>query len=308
MNVSVVVSTYNRCAMLAKCICSLLQQKTNGLQYEVIIVNNNSTDRTAETVASHAHNDARIRGLFECQQGVSFGRNTGIRAAKAELIAFCDDDVYVAGNWLQAIYDALLRYADADFVGGRVLPVWKVTPPAWISATLPPLALQDLGDKPQIVSFQNPRCLISACLGVRRQAFERSGLFDTKTQRVKDRIGSTEDSDWELKIFQNGGHGVYVPDPVCYCEVDPKRMSKSYHRRWHLGHGAFHAKGRRPEYEGGSWRLLDVPSFTYRQAIEHATMLAASLVRQKWAQAFEHETILLFCLGFIRERWKSRLL
>jgi glycosyltransferase involved in cell wall biosynthesis len=304
MDISVVMSTYNRCDLLDKDIEALLNQKTDGLEYEIIIVDNNSTDRTAEKVASYAQRDYRVRYVFEGRQGVAYGRNAGIAAARGDAIAFCDDDVFVAENWLQRMHEALLRYPEADFVGGKVIAVWKQPPPRWLMTKMAPLALQDYGEEPMRVSMENAVCLVSACLGIRRRALDKAGLFPLETQRVKDSVGSSEDYEWELEVWKYGGHGMYVPDIVCYCEVPASRLLKSYHRRWHLGHGKFNALGRRRDFEGGRWRFLDVPAFMYRQIAASAIRTAVYSLRHDWAAAFEQENYLFFYFGFIRERWK----
>lgn len=305
MDISVVLATYNRRHLLERSLEALLHQET-PLDYEIIVVDNNSTDGTADMVQAYAAGCARLRYVFEPRQGVAFGRNAGIDVARGSLIAFCDDDVWVAPDWLQQIYEGLLRFPEADFVGGKVVPIWKQTPPRWLKPDMPPLALQDRGDQPFPVSAENPVCLISACLGVRRRALERAGLFDPQTQRVKDGVGSTEDYDWELKIWRNGGHGMYVPDAICYCEVPQARMRKSYHRRWHLGHGKFNALARRREFDGPR-RLLDVPLFLYRQIVEAAVTTPICILTGKHNEAFERESYMLFCLGFIGQRWKTQL-
>lgn len=307
MDISVVMSTYNRCALLDQDIEALLNQKTDGLAYEVIIVDNNSTDKTAAKIASYAQRDSRLRYVFEGRQGVAYGRNAGIAAARADVIAFCDDDVYVSEDWIQRIHEALLRYPDAEFVGGKVLPVWQQPPPRWIMTKMGPLALQDYGEEPMRVSMENARCLVSACLGVRRRAFDKAGLFPLETQRVKDSVGSSEDYEWELEVWKYGGHGMYVPGIICYCEVPPSRLVKSYHRRWHLGHGKFNALARRRDFEGGRWRLLDVPAFVYRQILGAAVGTVAHSIKGNSAAAFEQENYLLFYFAFIRQRWKAQL-
>jgi glucosyl-dolichyl phosphate glucuronosyltransferase len=307
MDISVVMSTYNRCHLLDQDISALLEQTTNGLQYEIIIVDNNSTDRTAEKIAAYARQDSRIRYVFEGRQGVAYGRNAGIAAAQAGLIAFCDDDVYVANDWVQKMYDTLARYPAAEFVGGKVVPVWKQPPPKWLLSNMAPLALQDYGHQPMRVSMQNARCLVSACLGVRRRALDRAGLFPLATQRIKDSVGSSEDYEWELEVWKYGGHGMYVPDLICYCEIPASRLAKSYHRKWHLGHGKFNALARRRDFEGGRWRFLDVPAFVYRLFAAAALGTVIQTLRRNPAAAFEQENFLLFYFAFIKERWKSQL-
>lgn len=301
---SVVLPTYNRCGLLHQAISVLLNQEAAGLNYEVIVVDNNSTDATRRTVEFYASADRRLRYAFEQRQGVAYARNTGIQLARADVIAFCDDDVHVARDWVQNIHRAHMRFPDAGFVGGKVLPRWEQTPPKWLNATMPPLALQDRGEKPVVVSLQNPICLISASLGVRRRVFDCVGLFGPATQRVKAGIGSTEDYDWELKVWRNGGHGVYTPEIVCYCEVPPGRMQKAYHRRWHLGHGRFNAMARRAEFEGGR-QFCDVPFFLYRQLIQSAANMPKQLLAGAAAEAFEREAQVWFSLGFISHRWRN---
>jgi glucosyl-dolichyl phosphate glucuronosyltransferase len=78
-----------------------------------------------------------VKYVLEQQQGFSFARNAGIQVACADLIAFCDDDVYVAPDWVQKMYENLIRFPDADFVGGKVLPAWETEPPKWLGATCP---------------------------------------------------------------------------------------------------------------------------------------------------------------------------
>lgn len=307
MDISVVMSTYNRCDLLDQDLEALLAQKTNGLEYEIIVVDNNSTDKTAEKVASYASRDSRVRYIFEGRQGVAYGRNAGISAARADIIAFCDDDVYVASDWLQRMYDALQRYPDADFVGGQVVAVCKHPLPPWIDTKMAPLALQDYGQEPIRVSMEHQLCLVSACLGVRRATFQKVGLFPLETQRVKDSIGSSEDYHWEFEVWKSGGHGIYVPGIISYCEIPPSRLVKSYHRRWHLGHGKFNALGRRRDFEGGRWRFLDVPAFMYRQLAGSFVAMLSHTLKRNWPLAFEQENLVFFYLGFIRERWKEQL-
>lgn len=306
MDISVVLSTYNRCEVLHKALECLSVQQSCGVEYEIIVVDNNSTDNTHALVEIFRARDTRIRYLFEPCQGLSYGRNAGIRAARADAIVFTDDDVEVANDWIYRIHQALSQYPEADFIGGRVLPVVSGSLPAWAHTKMAPFALQDFGDQPVVVSSTNRRCLIGACLVARRRAIATAGLFSTETQRVKDRVGSTEDADWEAQVWSYGGHGVYVPDIIVHSQLPSERLTKRYHRKWHLGHGSFHAKVRRSELEGAR-QLFDVPLCVYRQAMESTIQLAALSLKRRTTQAFERENLLMFCIGFIAERWKTQL-
>jgi len=304
MDVSVILPTYNRCDLLPKALEKLLSQNATA-EYEVIVVNNNSTDQTQEIIEFFVQRDNRCRYVFEKKQGLSHARNAGVAVARAETVVFTDDDVEVRHDWIQQIHEAVLRYPDADYLGGRVSPLGSDSLPAWAHLNLAPFGLQELGDEPFRVSKDRPRCLIGACLICRRRAFDKAGLFNPETQRVKDGVGSTEDADWESKVWEYGGHGMYVPQIVCFTPLSESRLQKAYHRKWHAGHGKFNAKARRDEWSGKSRNLLDIPTYMYRQLIEAALKGAIASAKGKRAEAFEHECNFLFCVGFIRERWSS---
>ena len=123
---SVIMSTYNRGALLEDAIRSMLAQHAAITPpFELIVVDNNSTDNTREIVLDRfARVDPRVQYLFESQQGLSYARNAGIRAARAPLVAFIDDDVRAQPDWVAAIARAFDEHPDADVVGGRVLPIW----------------------------------------------------------------------------------------------------------------------------------------------------------------------------------------
>src|SRR5207249_4997559 len=116
--VSVIMSTYNRGELLDDAVRSVLAQRVDSTPpFELIVVDNNSTDTTREIIERFAAADRRVRHLFEPQQGLSFARNAGIREARAPLIAFIDDDVRAEPDWVAAIVRAFRDQPDADMVG-----------------------------------------------------------------------------------------------------------------------------------------------------------------------------------------------
>ncbi len=237
-DISVVLSTYNRADRLPLALEALLAQ-AGDVSYEVIVVDNNSTDDTAHVVAAMAEGAGeRIRYAFEPRQGVSYGRNTGIGLARAPVIAVCDDDVRVAPDWLLQIERTFRAHPDIDYIGGKVLPNWLAQPPAWLTtAHWSPLALQDYGQEPMVVGRERAVCLVSANIASRRRVFDVVGLFSPVFSRVKDGIGSTEDHDMQLRLWREGFKGLYMASLVVVADVTPDRLVKAYHRRWHRGHG-----------------------------------------------------------------------
>ncbi len=303
MDISVVLCTYNRGELLANALQSLREQTVNGISYEILVVDNNSTDHTRELVQRFIDEDPHFRYVFEKQQGLSCARNAGIAAAHADILVFTDDDIKFAADWLQQNYQAGVRFPDAAYLGGQVLPVWEGEVPSWIPHSVNPLAIQTPGPHCLKYSWDDPQCLVGANLAVRRSTFARVGLFDIRTQRVKGGIGSTEDHDWEKKVWDAGGHGMYVPDIVCYTKVPAERLEKSYHRRWHVGNGKFQAIACNSEYEG-TRRVFGVTPYVYKRAIQTlGEFLIARLTGRH--NTFWVETRVWFFLGYIRQKWKD---
>src|SRR5262249_38701303 len=119
VDISVVITTHNRCALLPGALKDVLSQEPSGPRYEVIMVDNNSTYQTRETIQSFIESgNSNLRYVFEARQGISYGRNAGIAHANARIIAFTDDDVRVAPNWVSNIKRAFDEHSEVDFVGG----------------------------------------------------------------------------------------------------------------------------------------------------------------------------------------------
>jgi glycosyltransferase involved in cell wall biosynthesis len=304
-DISAIVCTYNRSRMLKEALSHIAAQQADGLRYEVIVVDNNSTDDTRQVIeAIIAAGSCPLRYVCEGQQGVSHARNAGIKASTAPLLAFFDDDVLVSSDWLVKIKQALDLHRDVDYVGGKVLPRWSVAPPVWlVPDNWAPIAAQDYGDEPFVLSATTSVGLISANLAVRRRALNEVGWFRPELQRVKDGIGSMEDQELLERMAQAGKRGLYAPEIVVWADVPEARMTRAYHRRWHRGHGKFYAISRSASFEQTqAGRLFDVPAHLYRQAaMDAAGWLKHTLCGQP-AQSFARESGLWFFLGFLKER------
>jgi glycosyltransferase involved in cell wall biosynthesis len=308
MDVSIVISTYNRCGLLSGALRALLAQTPADLAYEILVVDNNSTDQTRSLVQSMAmENPEKLKYLFEPKQGLSYGRNTGIAAAKTAVIAFTDDDVRVAPDWVWRIKTGFEANPDIDFLGGKVVPRWPAEPPPWLTrANWSPLALLDYGDRPFYVDSEKQLCLIGANFAFRRRAFDKVGLFKTDFQRVKDGIGSLEDHEILLRLWQAKSRGLYVPELVVTAEIEPERMGKKYHRKWHASHGRFYAALHSGEVERSKLgKLFGVPAHFYRQALSDLAGWVAARIRRKPAEAFTRELGLRYFGGFATRRWRE---
>jgi len=302
--ISVVIPTYNRCELLRRAVLNLLQQDANRSTFEIIIVDNNSSDKTRAMVESLiAGGSANLRYIPEYQQGNAYARNTGIQYAQGSIIAFLDDDVVVGSNWIETLKRAFDEDQDLSFVGGRIVPQWDEPPPSWLTVEhWSPLALLDYGPDEFQIMGQNPRGLLTANIAFRRDVFERIGNFSPTLQRVKNGIGSMEDYELLLRVCRMGKKGKYLPDLVATAPVDGERISKRYHRRWHKGHGRFYAIMRDPEWERSKVRFLGVPAHLYKQTALDTLGFVKNSLLGRADEAFRHERQLRFFGGFFVQR------
>lgn len=298
---SVILPTFNRADSLQRALCALLGQTADPTTYEVVVVNNNSTDHTPEVVA--LHDDRRVRLIAETRQGLSHARNAGLEAARAPILAFTDDDVEVAPDWVETILAVLARHPEMDGLGGRVLPAWEQDRPRWLTRDhWAPLALQDHGDSERVFDRKTPIGLIGANIALRRAVFDRIGTFSPDVQRVKDGIGSTEDHELLTRLYQSGGRMLYHPRMLVVAHVPGDRCDRRYHRRWHEGHGRFYALMREPEMERARLTPFGVPGHLLREAALDVAAWVRSVAVADWDRAFLAELRLRFVKGFVWTR------
>jgi GT2 family glycosyltransferase len=310
LDVSVIVSTCNRGRHIAATLASLTAQDAGDLRYEVIVVDNNSTDDTGEVVRAFAAAHPLMHHLFEPRQGVSHGRNAGLRVARGALIAFTDDDVVASRDWLARIVAAFHAHADVDYVSGPIVPIWETAPPSWMAAvTNGPCALRHGGDTPLL---SRPGCFFpgwaTANIAFRREVLDRVGLFNGEFRRG-------QDLELMLRVWKANGRGMYAPDAVVSHVVHAERMTKAYHRRWQAWQGEARARMYFREIFGPGDRVLSeprpaatlfgVPAFVYRGlAGEVAGWLRATVARNE-TRAFDYECKVLQTLHYIRARVRA---
>ena len=110
---SIIVCTYNRESLLPLCLQSLTDQAIDKRLYEVIVVNNNSTDGTQEVAESFAEMSKNLRVVLERRQGLSHARNRGWMEAQGKFVAYIDDDAIAWPDWIYSILDFIKRHPDS---------------------------------------------------------------------------------------------------------------------------------------------------------------------------------------------------
>jgi glucosyl-dolichyl phosphate glucuronosyltransferase len=253
MNVTVILCTFNRCRELSGVLNSLSEsQLPASVDWEVLVVDNNSTDRTREVVDEFSRRfPGRFRYVFESKSGKSFALNTGISEARGEILAFVDDDVTVEPGWLNNL-TARLKCCEWAGSGGRTLPAHPYPSPRWMSVRLAGVlyAHFDLGDAPQALD----RAPYGVNMAFRKSMFEKYGLFrtDMGPSANSEIPRPNEDTEFGRRLMAAGERLRYEPSAVVYHPVSVDRLKKEYFLAWwfDFGRATMREVGRRPDIWG----------------------------------------------------------
>jgi glucosyl-dolichyl phosphate glucuronosyltransferase len=226
--IDIVICTYNRASCLDAVLSTLALQTCNDeVLWGVLVVDNASTDTTAEVVASHRAKGAlpELHYVFEPTLGLTAARLRGARETKAQWIAFVDDDNFPDSNWLRAIARAIDRHGDAGGIGGKVVLDWEVRPPAYLNEFGFCYAVQDHGAADCIVDS-----LAGAGMVLNRRALLESGWLDQPL--VADRIGTKLTSGGDVEMVQRvraAGYDLwFIPDALLRHRIPARRMTRKY--------------------------------------------------------------------------------
>jgi glycosyltransferase involved in cell wall biosynthesis len=241
-NVTVILCTYNRCQSLSAALGSVaLSMMPDSIDWEVLVVDNNSRDQTREVVEDFSRRyPGRFRYLREPQQGKSYALNSGIREARGNVLAFLDDDVTVDPGWLQSL-TAPLRSGEWAGSGGRTIPAQTFTPPDWLALDGPHsmvgilYAHFDLGDKPRELD----RAPYGANMAYRKKMFEKYGVFrtDLGPSPNSEIPRPNEDTEFGRRLLAAGERLRYEPAAVVYHPVLENRIQKEYFLDWWFDYG-----------------------------------------------------------------------
>jgi len=219
--ISVIICTYNREKYLPLALHSLIKQTIKPEDYEIIIVNNNSTDRTEEISKKFIESNPQlnVKYVVEKQKGLSAARNRGILESSGEIIVFIDDDAEVTDNYLEEGIKFFENYPYVDAMGGKIIPKYENgEEPKWMSVFLWGLVTKsDWGDKVRKYPYSKypPGC----SMAFRKKVFSEVGMFNSNLfLRCDDKYIFRQ-----LDLFNK--KYLYNPDFVLYHNIDNNRLS-----------------------------------------------------------------------------------
>jgi glycosyltransferase involved in cell wall biosynthesis len=234
MDVSLIICTRDRYLKLARCLECMRQISFNGA-WELIIVDNASTDDTAEVVRNFVKtSDVRTTYLFEAKKGKSNGLNTALETARGQILAFTDDDCYLAPDFLSQVWSAF-GDPSVGYIGGRIMLHDPTDHPITINESMTPLTFP-------AGSFVRAGSIQGANMAFRRSVLLDIGGFDPLFGPGS-LFPAAEEIEAVGRASARGWKGTYQPDVVVRHHHGRKSADAEALWKWYaIGRGAYHMK------------------------------------------------------------------
>jgi glycosyltransferase involved in cell wall biosynthesis len=233
---SVIICTYNRARLLGDCLKSLLKQTLSHDRYEILVIDNNSSDATASLVISYVGAHPHLRYLFEADQGLSFARNRGCRESRGIYVAYIDDDATASSQWCEGILRCFAEVTPTPVaVGGPILPRLCCNPPFWYT---PALETRSWGETSHFLDdFTGTFGFSGSNMAFKKDVLLHYNGFDTTLGMRGDRVGMGEESDLFFRIGKEAPFFWYDPQLKVYHLVAPSQLaiSSRIHRTFLAG-------------------------------------------------------------------------
>lgn len=229
--IDVILRTHNRRDLLPAAVESVFAADSRGIDWRLLVVDNASTDDTPAFLNDlRSQHDGRLVCLHEPRPGGQHALNCGLRHAKADIVAFFDDDERIEAGWFQAIRR---EFADSeiDFIAGPVLPAGVEDFPDWLPEGFGGvLGIIDHGNDRSAYGEGFPGMLTQGNCALRRRLFSQTGLYPSE-------LPTAEDLWLWQRLRALGKTGVYCPDFVVRHVMQQERITRRYFRKWAVRQG-----------------------------------------------------------------------
>lgn len=230
MRFSFITCTYNRDKYIGQTLQSVCDQKYPDNNYEIIVIDNNSTDNTPSICEEFRakYPNKNFRYFKEMNQGLSFALNRGIKEAQGEFLIFVDDDETIIPQHLERLDNHLRTYPEAVLCGTPVIPVYEIPEPKWMSRFTQRLigGYFDQGKEVKILEAKNYPGTGHTI--IKKELYERYGNYNTELGRKGTSLIGAEDKDMFNRLKNNNIVCYYLPDIPIYHHIPPNKMTDEF--------------------------------------------------------------------------------
>lgn len=218
---TVVICTYNRAKYLELALRSLVDQTVSSDFFDVLIVDNNSSDNTEEIFKKY---ESRLSLFYvlEKNQGLSYARNTGIKETSTQYIAFLDDDAQADKNWVKFVLDTINNVNPIIF-GGPIYPYYESEKPDWF---LDKYEIRKISEK--AVFINKDGYLSGSNMIFKMEAFSKIGLFDVERGMKGNKVSVGEETKLQIIAKEKNIEIYYNPDIFVEHLVPQYKMKLTY--------------------------------------------------------------------------------
>lgn len=236
--VTIAICTYNRGEYLHDTLNDLASQTARPDTFEIVVVNNNSSDGTEFVCDTFekTHKEIRFSWVKETNQGLSYARNRAAREANTSVMIYIDDDVYLPENYVETAINYIENRSSVQCAGGRIWVKFEEDNIDWVPDELMPMfGLHDLGDNDRMYPSGNfPR---GGNMMISKNILEAFGYFDTQLGRTGNRLLGSEEKAFFERVRRNGVELHYWSGLELTHRIGSNRLEKEYLEKQSIGIG-----------------------------------------------------------------------
>ena len=230
MKFSFVTCTYNRRENLRRTLESLCEQTISPNDYEIIVIDNNSSDKTVDVCdeIKEKHFEKKIRYFRETSQGLSFALNRGIKEAKGDFIIYIDDDETIGPKHLERLDKYLKEYEDAVLIGTQVVPIYEGEKPKWMSHFTQRLIGGYFNAGNSVKKLDKGNYPGTGHTIIKRGLYDQFGFYNTELGRTGYSLMGAEDKDMIFRLISNNIECYYFPDIPIYHHIPKEKLTDEF--------------------------------------------------------------------------------
>lgn len=226
---SIAICTYNRGDYVLECLDTILNQKIDNSIFEVLIIDNNSTDNTKKLILDFIDkNDVNntIKYYLEVKPGLSYARNRAIKEAKADLITFVDDDALLEPNFIQETIETFHKNPTISVIGGKVIPKFEGEEPKWRNPFTESAFFSQHTPSEKLYLYPKGKYPVGCNMSFRKEVLLSNGGFDIRLGR-KGNIAIGAEEKQLINALNNEENIIFNPKIAVYHQINKKRLEQN---------------------------------------------------------------------------------